>query len=236
MNIGDDKLANRPVFTIAYSAPFCIEINTEFTFYSGFSASQKKKSIRSLQEAFLKVYPNNKVLEISSNSENSLGVQLSAFNLTLKTKSNNRYSVEVAFQSSKVFQNGGPYKDILEMTPKEAKKDTRLKFSGGLVCFNFFGRIFTLNPVTYFYNWLYVNTLNTHPDLANELLIYDAFTDIAFNPEKSINCQARAAAVYVSLVRTGLLDQALKSKENFLSIVYGPKEQPLQPLGSDLHN
>jgi type I restriction enzyme M protein len=206
---------------IADSAPFCIEIDTEFTFYSGFSESQKKKSIKSLQEAFLKAYPNNKVLEISSKSENPLGVQLSAFNLTLQTKSNKSYSVEVAFQSSKVFQNGGPYKDILEMTSKEAKKDTRLKSSGRLVCFDFFGRIFELNPVTYFYNWLYVNTLNTHPDLANELLIYDVFTDIAFNPEKSINCQARAAAVYVSLMRIGLLEEALQSKENFLSIVYG---------------
>ena len=206
---------------IADSAPFCIEIDTKFTFYSGFSESQKKKSINSLQEAFLKAHPNSKVLEISSKSENPLGVQLSAFNLTIQTKSNKSYSVEVAFQSSKVFQNGGPYRDILEMTSKEAKKDIRLKSSGKLVHFDFFGRIFELNPVTYFYNWLYINTLNTHLDLANELLTFDAFTDIVFNPEKSINCQARATAVYVSLMRIGLLEEALQSKENFLNLIYG---------------
>lgn len=214
-------MAKRPVFMIADSVPFCIEIDTEFTFYSGFSETQKKKSVHSLQEAFLKDHPNRKVLEISSKSENPLGVQLSAFNLTIQTKSNKNYSVEVAFQSSKVFQNGGPYRDILEMTSKEAKKDIRLKSSGRLMHFDFFGRKFELNPVTYFYNWLYINTLNTHLDLANELLTFDAFTDIVFNPEKSINCQARAAAVYVSLMRIGLLDEALQSKENFLNIVYG---------------
>lgn len=216
-------MAKRPVFMISEGTPFCTEIDTEFTFYSGFSESQKKKSINSLQEAFLKVYPNSKVLEISSKSESPLGVQLSAFNLTIQTKTNKSYSVEVAFQSSKVFQNGGPYRDILDMTSKEAKKDTRLKSSGRLVHFDFFGRIFELNPVTYFYNWLYINTLNTHRDLTNELLTYDAFTDIVFNPEKSINCQARATAVYVSLRKNGLLEEALQSKESFLNIVYGKR-------------
>lgn len=49
---------------------------------------------------------------------------------------------------------------------------------------------------------------------------YDAFTDIAFNPQKSINCQAEAAAIYVSLKKQGLLEEALKDKENFRKIVY----------------
>ena len=53
------------------------------------------------------------------------------------------------------------------------------------------------------------------------MLCYDAFTDIEFNPKKSINCQAQAAAVYVSLEKQGLLLEALKSKEAFLNIVYG---------------
>ena len=49
---------------------------------------------------------------------------------------------------------------------------------------------------------------------------YDAFTDIAFNPQKSINCQAEAAAVYVSLKRQGLLEAALNNRADFLKIVY----------------
>lgn len=51
--------------------------------------------------------------------------------------------------------------------------------------------------------------------------LYYLQTDIAFNPEKSINCQARAAAVYVSLREQGLLKKALENKETFLDIVYG---------------
>lgn len=57
-------------------------------------------------------------------------------------------------------------------------------------------------------------------DLAEQILEYDAFTDIAFNPEKSVNCQAEAAAIFVSLQKQGLLKAALKSKEKFIEIVY----------------
>ena len=52
------------------------------------------------------------------------------------------------------------------------------------------------------------------------MLGYDAFTDIEFNPQKSINCQAEAAAVYVSLRKQGLLEEALKNKDSFKEIVY----------------
>lgn len=123
--------------------------------------------------------------------------------------SKKEYSVEMAFQASKVFENGGPYIDILEKTSKQAKTDPRLKNSGRLKCFYFDKRRFELLPMTYFYNWLYINTLNLYPDLANALMEYDSFTDIVFNPDKSINCQARAAAVYVSLRKKGILEQAI---------------------------
>ena len=54
---------------------------------------------------------------------------------------------------------------------------------------------------------------------------YTAFTDIAFNPEKSLNCQARAVAIYVSLRKNGLIDKSLESKDSFLEIVYGNEAQ-----------
>ena len=56
------------------------------------------------------------------------------------------------------------------------------------------------------------------------ILEYDAFTDISFNPKKSINCQAEAAAIYVSLYRQNLLKEALSSEEAFLKIVYKNKK------------
>ena len=83
--------------------------------------------------------------------------------------------------------------------------------------------MFPLKPETYFYNWLYINTLHLHQDLSKRILEFSAFTDIAFNPDKSINCQARAAAIYVSLQKQGLLAKALENPESFLKVVYGNK-------------
>ena len=52
------------------------------------------------------------------------------------------------------------------------------------------------------------------------MLQFDAFSDIAFNPERSINCQAYSAALYVSLSRRGLLSaDVLKDQEAYLDII-----------------
>lgn len=56
--------------------------------------------------------------------------------------------------------------------------------------------------------------------MATQILEYDSFSDIEFNPQKSVNCRAKAAAIYVGLFNSGKLDEALKSKEDFLDIVY----------------
>lgn len=213
-------MAKRPVFTTSNTPPYFIEIETEFTYAPGFSIVQKQKSIESLHEQFLKKHNNKKILEISSKSKNELGVKLSAFNLMVKISNNKEYSVEVAFQASKVFEHGGPFKDLLNKTSREAKKDPRLKSSGRLQYFHWGERKFELSPTTFFYNWLYINTLSLHPELSSQLINYDAFTDIEFNPDKSLNCQARAAALYVSLYKNGLLDSVLKDRDKFLDIVY----------------
>lgn len=63
--------------------------------------------------------------------------------------------------------------------------------------------------------------LNTHPELYENLLEYDAFTDIMFTPGRSLNCQARSAAIFVSLYRIGKLEEALRSQEDYLRVVYG---------------
>jgi type I restriction enzyme M protein len=51
---------------------------------------------------------------------------------------------------------------------------------------------------------------------------YDSFTDIEFNPEKSINCQAKSCALFVSLHREGYLTQALNSPEDFIAMFKDP--------------
>lgn len=189
-------------------------------FFSGFSDKQKKRCINSLHKSYLRTNTEKKVLEISSKSEDELGVRLSAFNLMMQSENGREFFVESAFQAGKVFELGGPYLDLLDVSSKAAKRDDRLKNSGSIIAFEFDGKRFETEPKTYFYNWLYINALQLHKELTESLLEYDAFTDIEFNPQKSINCQAEAAAIYVSLSRQGLLDEALKDKESFKNIVY----------------
>ena len=71
---------------------------------------------------------------------------------------------------------------------------------------------------------LYLKAVKSNiEDLINtiyeKILNYTAFTDIEFNPKKSINCQARSCALYVSLFKNELLDIALESEEAFLEII-----------------
>ena len=215
-------MATRPIFIVSDTGKFVKEVGIEFKWFPGLSVTQKQKSIEAMHTAANKQFKNIKILEISSKSKSELGINLSAFNLTFTTmKFNKCYSVETAFQSSKVFEFGGPYSDLLDKTSREAKKDHRLKISGRLISFKFFGTEWPLEPKTIFYDWLYINALVKNQELSSHILAYDAFTDIEFNPDKSLNCQARSAAIYVSLCRRGLLDNALASKDDFIRIYMG---------------
>ncbi|WP_438829865.1 DarT1-associated NADAR antitoxin family protein, partial [Staphylococcus ureilyticus] len=57
-------------------------------------------------------------------------------------------------------------------------------------------------------------------EVAKEILEYEAFTDIEFNPKRSFNCQAEACAIYVSLVKRKKLQEALKSIDDFEKFIY----------------
>lgn len=194
-----------------------LEENCEFKFYTGFALSQKQKSIVSLHEQILKKYPNSNILEVSRKSENPLGILLSAFNLKLNINGNS-YPIENIFQSSKVFSLGGPYKDLLQVHPRDAKRDERLKSSGKLIAFELNGNTWELEPKTMFYDWLYIHALYRNKNLINNILKYNVFTDIEFNPNKSFNCQARSVAIFVSLYHKGLLEDYLHDKNLFKEI------------------
>ncbi len=211
-------MANRPIFIPKINSVGVEEKTIEFKWPPGMAASQKKKSIIELHCEAHKMGLTN-ILEISSKSEVELGIKLSAFNLTIITKKrNSKFTVETAFQGSKVFENGGPYKDLFGMDSRAAKKDIRLKESGNLISFKFFNFEFPLIPRTYFYDWVYINALMQNETLANDILKYDGFSDIEFNPKKSINCQAHAVALYISLKRNNFLEESMKSPEKFLEI------------------
>jgi len=101
----------------------------------------------------------------------------------------------------------------------EIKKDERLKMSGSLRGFRFDQLEWELEPKTAFYDWLYVHAVHREPELRDDLNHYAGFTDIEFNPLKSINCQARSCALYVSLLRRNVLDDVLRDRQAFLDVL-----------------
>lgn len=201
-------MACRPVFAVGDQFRAVYRRDVEFQWFAGMSDAQKRRCIDSLHEAYTLRFPGVKVLEISSKSRQELGVKLSAFNLTKFVPSLGRsIPVECVFQGGKVFWDGvGPFTELYERMPIEAKRDGRLRSSGPVKAFFYEGREYSNKPETAFYCWIWCNAVLEHPELQAELLQYDAFTDIVFNPEKSRNCQAEAAAIFVTLARRGQLD------------------------------
>lgn len=219
-------MAERPIFTPSLSGPSLVWTHSvEFKWFPGMAISQSQKSIDSLHDAARKQLKVSKVLEISSKSRSTDGVALSAFNLKIRTvKYKQEFSVECAYQSSKVFEHGGPYTDLRNGSSLDAKRDPRLIESGKLKGYRLFDVDWKLEPRTAFYDWLYINALHKHPALADVVLEHRAFSDIAFNPERSINCQAYAAALYVSLSGRGLLTpDLLRDRESYLAVIGGMK-------------
>lgn len=214
-------MASRPIFMPSTSGKLLVKTHhINFEWFPGMAKSQAQKSIVSLHENAQRQIGVNKVLEISSKSLDALGVALSAFNLMIRTPKGDEYSLECAYQSAKVFERGGPFRDLRQMRSVDAKRDSRLLQHGNLIKFSIYGMDWDLEPRTAFYDWLYINALHKHPELAEQVLSYRAFSDIAFNPERSINCQAYAAALYVSLHERGLLSpDILKNKEAYLGVV-----------------
>lgn len=211
-------MATRPVFIIHDDKEYpVIEKMIEFQWESGFSKSQKQKSIYNLHEQFKKEYSECQILEVSTSSIDEIGRNLSAFNLKIEsTLLEKEYTVETIFQSSKVFTEGGPYLDIKFKSPVEAKKDVRLKNSGELIGFVYGqGDMWGLEPKTLFYDWIYMNALYLNKEITDNLMGINAFSDIEFNPKKSVNCQAKSLAMYMSLKKQNILGDVLSCRESY---------------------
>lgn len=220
-------MAERPIFLPSQKLGRLVdEINVSFLWHKGMAPSQKKKSVLELHAAAAK-RGYEPLLEISTKSEEKLGQRLSAFNLKIELDEGGIISLECAFQGSKVFENGGPFTDIFGVESREAKRDERLANSGKLIGFRFEGQDFPLIPKTVFYDWLYIRTLYPHREFLQRLHRYAGFTDIEFNPDKSINCQARSCATFVALDRLDLLSECVKSSDRFMRVLLPDSlEQP----------
>lgn len=109
---------------------------------------------------------------------------------------------------------------MLNVAPNKAKKDPRLKNSGLLKAFILDGKEYPLIPRTAFYDYIYIKALMTNKDLWDEIDMYDAFSDVWFNPEKSLNCQTEAMALFRGLKDSGQLENAIKSYDDFVNTVF----------------
>lgn len=233
-------MAKRPVYRALWHGPssasekkFSNPVETtmiNFRYSLGFDDVTKARNVESLHEAYAEEFSSShqalgvpKILEISSYSPSVLGKNLSAFHLTFPMKDGRFYPVENIFQTAKVFKGmDKPFNtpELLNGFPSYTKKTIRQLGKGRpLERFELNGVKYPLNPPTFFYDWVYINALNAHPEYHKDIMKYDAFTDIAFNPDKSVNCQAEALALFVSLSKSNLLDKALHDKEFFKNCV-----------------
>lgn len=197
-------MAKRPAWTIKNG--IVVREEFEFAWNGGFALSQKQKNISGLHQSIIDS-TGGTALEISSKSNVKLGTQLSAFSLKL-----DGVFLENIFQASKKYENGGPYADLLDVEPREAKRDERHRNSGRLITFIKDGKEWPLEPKTLFYDYLYVSAVVEQFGFELDLSEYSWFTDIEFNPQKSINCQARAIAIYKLLQEKGNLGTVTEKK------------------------
>nr|WP_155840108.1 hypothetical protein [Hyphomonas jannaschiana] len=146
------------------------------------------------------------ILEVSTKSDSELGRRLSAFRLDVEL-SGISSKIECIYQASKVFEKGGPFEEIVHLSPLEAKRYFKARKLGLIKCFSFKGQRYENLPFHAFYDWLFLRALAEHKLFLSERLSrFDAFSDIEFNPSKSINTQARSVAIIATLIKRDQLD------------------------------
>ena len=205
-------MAQKLVFISSKDCPFD-ETLVDYEFVPGFAPSQRQKNVANLHKAILYHFPNKKVLEISTKSDSELGRMLSAFNLKFEG-----HYFESIFQSSKVFEDGTQYEFLIDKTPLEAKRYIQNAPKQEITKFRYKGKDFPINPQSAFYDFLYCNALSKIPEFSGILGDFDIFTDIEFNYKKSINCQARACAIYSYLLKINQVEPYIKDFEHFLDL------------------
>lgn len=205
----------RSVYCVSTDTPFFEVQSVTFKPARGMNIVQWRKNVEKTHEIYMRSYHASKPLEVSTFSTVPEGAKLSAYRLT----ASNGYRTECMFQSAKTFEKGGPYADLLNVKPHDAQHDERLRKSGKLTCFTLFGKEYPLEPKTAFYDWIYIRSLMDNPELAAFVTHYDAFTDTSFNPERQVNCQAEACAIYCGMQKAGI--KVPNTFEDFVKAVWG---------------
>ena len=193
------------------------EVEVDFKWHAGMAPSQKKKNIMELHKAAVRFKLFN-ILEISSKSDIEVGRRLSAFNLYVEINGENR-PLESVYQSAKVFRSSGPFPEVSFLSPREAKKFIKNLFNEDLIYFQLGEEKYSIHPKNAFYDWLYLRAIYPHRDWILKNVHYDGYTDIEFNPNRSLNCQARAFASFFALSQRSQLDDAVSNFDVFVSLL-----------------
>ena len=225
-------MATRPVFIphVRSEQAAVRQVSVSFAWHPGLAPARKRLNVAAMHAAIHATLPElHRPLEVSSKSQVPLGVSLSAFNLTVaSTKSGGVACVESLYQASKVFATGGPYPRLYTRPAREVRQAIKCHAGQALVAFDLHGVRWSLEPRLSFYCWVYCQSLHRNPGLAAALESYDCFTDIEFNPARSVNCQAYAVALYAALARAGRLKQALAAPPAFLAL-FGDRPAAVVP-------
>lgn len=218
-------MAVRKVYLSLAEFPYAKEVPVTFPWSNG----SKHQNIQAVLDTFHDVYPEMPVLEVSLASAQPEGVGVAAMKLPLRLADGKELPVGVVYQGSKVFENGGPYTDLWQLSHQKVQKDPRLHQSGRCIGYRLEGMDYPAEPHPYaFFNWLYCRALAQDPDRGQELLRYGAFSDLDLGSAKTDrNSPARAAAVYGGLKAAGRLD-CLASYEAFVAVTCEGAE-PVSP-------
>ena len=206
-------MAVRKVYLPVSEFPYFREISVTFPWSNG----SRHQIIQAVQEAFHGLHPDIPALEVSLASPQQEGVGVAAMKLPLRLATQEQeIPVGIIYQASRVFENGGPYLELLQCSRQTVQKERRLQQSGKCIRYQLEGKEFLLEPYPYaFFNWLYGRALQQNPEKAEGILKFGAFTDLDLgSAKKDRNSPARAAAVYVGLAAAGRLS-CLDSYEAF---------------------
>lgn len=224
-------MAQRPAFSLSPVSSTCHPIQVtyyDFGWSPGMSAAQKRKNVVALHASIRERIPHANPLEVSTKSTLPIGIALSAFNLAV-VKNGQPFRVESLYQGSKVFRDGsGPFQDLYGQSPKSVRAAIKPHASSPLMHFAWGMTHWPLEPKLAFYTWLYCTALHhiQNRSLADKLLRegFTHFTDIEYNPGRTLNSQSFAVAYYVHLIQSGKADGVLADRESFLAAF--PKALP----------
>jgi hypothetical protein len=212
-------MATRPVFVpeIDPNNPQLVHVHeVDFQWLPGRDPQQIKANIAKLHGAagHRKLEP---LLHVSPDSDDPLGIRISATNLVVEGPKSYLIPLIAAFQGSKVFTGGGPFTDLYRKREAEIVADPRLVESGNHLGFRFRDLEWGKKAETMFYDWLVLHAIHRHQKLASGIRRFKGFTDVECLTGGQVACHARSCALYAALAEKKLLDKMFEDQDLFIT-------------------